>query len=73
MHRNEGAKSSGSSVTDENASLPATSSVSKLPTDVARACYALALAVIDGDHDRARTLARSVLGIAIEHAAAFGS
>jgi hypothetical protein len=70
MRRNDVAKSPGSTATDENADPPATSSTSKLPTDVARACYALALAVIDGDHDRARVLARTVLGIAIEQAAA---
>lgn len=73
MHRTENAKTSGSSFADENALAPATSSTPQLPTDVARACYALALAVLDGDHERARSLARMVLGIAIEQAAAFGS
>jgi hypothetical protein len=69
MRRNENTKSSGSSITDENALAPTTSSTPKLPADVAKACYALALAVLDGDHERARALARSVIGVAIEKAA----
>lgn len=69
MHRSESAKLSGSSTSDENALAPTTSSTPKLPTDVAKACYALALAVLDGDHEQARSLARTVLGIAIEQAA----
>ncbi len=66
MHRIENAKSSGSNITDEKAAAPTTSSTPKLPADVAKACYALALAVLDGDDIRARELARVVIGAAIE-------
>ena len=70
MRRNDDANSLGTTSSDETAIAAAAPSASKLPTDVAKACYALVLAVLDGDDARARALARAVVGFAIEQAAA---
>lgn len=68
MRRNDDAELLGSTTSDETATANDAQSTSTLPTDVAKACYALALAVLDGDHDRARALARTVIAVAIERA-----
>lgn len=72
MRRDDDTKSRGSAGSDGTAIARDISTASKLPSDVAKACYALALAVLDGDQDRARTLARSILSAAIERAAGQG-
>lgn len=69
MRRDDGAKSRGSTGSEESTLSLETSNARKLPTDVAKACYALALAVLDGDHDHARVLARKVMAAAIEQMA----
>lgn len=69
MRRNDDAKSLGSTTSDETAIAPGAPSSSMSPTDVAKACYALALAVLDGDQERARALARAVISVAVEKAA----
>lgn len=68
MRRNDGGSSLGTTSADETAIARDAPSTRKLPSDVAKACYALALAVLDGDHERARALARGVIAAAIERA-----
>ena len=69
MRRNDDAELLGSMTPEGTAISHDAPNTSTLPIDVARACYALALAVLDGDQDRARSLARTVIGAAIERAA----
>lgn len=61
-----------SNTSDETAIAHDAPNTPKLPTDVAKACYALALAVLDGDHEHARVLARAVIAGAIEKVAGHG-
>jgi len=72
MRRTDDAKSRGFATFDETAQVHDDQNAPKLPTDVARACYALALAVLDGDHEHARVLARAVIAGAIEKVAGQG-
>lgn len=72
MRRNDDTELLGSTASVETPIAHDASTTSKLPTEVAKACYALALAVLDGDQDRARALARTVIGAAIERAAGLG-
>lgn len=72
IRRDDDASPRGSADLDGNAKVVDSSTAPKLPSEVAKACYALALAVLDGDHDLARTLARTVIGAAIERAPGLG-
>lgn len=69
IRRDDDANPRGSADLDGNVKAVDSSMAPKLPNEVAKACYALALAVLDGDQDLARRLARSVLNAAIDRAA----
>lgn len=68
--RNDSAKPLETIVSDETAASLGSRSASTSPASVARACYALALAVLEGDEERARMLARVVMADALAKAAA---